>query len=208
MDQDQLDKLVSILSNSGNGYRDSAVTEATQVWNIIVANRPDLYDHMRREAGREIAEPTETAMVRVGQELNISEVENSLENTVTMQDDDKIVVYRGSLIRLYWDFNKKTVGGEAKILKYLIQPVKKKKWKVFPPSITEVEIQRWKKVWEMSSMEHYNCVTFIKEGAVLLDYRKKLMEMAQSKGYLVPSSLLGAVFDPLDQRLLEIYNSI
>src|SRR3989344_4878793 len=53
MDQKELERLAAILEYKENGYRDSAVTEAVELRQIIRQARPDLYELMLAEDQRE-----------------------------------------------------------------------------------------------------------------------------------------------------------
>ena len=210
MNPDQLEKLVKISANNGKGgYRSSLLVEAAEVLEYIRQKRPELYEHVLAEANRKSAEVTESALAKINPEIDFSDISKNLENTITIQDYGQNVAYRGSLFDLSWDFESNNVSGYVKLTKDALVPLKKKKWKLFPPSITEVEVLEWKKVWMVNSGDWSNRAIryIIEKGKISSNYRNILISIAQDKKYLPSPSLLSAVFDPLDQKVLELYNS-
>ena len=201
MNQDELEKLVQSPQTNGNGYRSSLSVEAAEVLERIRQIRPELYEHVLAEAKRQ--EEPSTAIVKTQTEIDISTAQQNLENKITMQDNEQTVFYVGSV---------RGLSGIMALTKNTPQLVKKRKWKIFPPGITTVEVQKLKMLWRVyADLHNYNNSPspsiLIENGEIKSDYRKGLMKQVQQVGRLLHPSLLSAVFDPIDQKILEIYHS-
>lgn len=215
MNKDELEKLVKVPETNGNSYRTSLSVEAAELLEHIRQERPELYEHVLAESKRRQEEQkltSNTALENFTTEIDFSDIQKNLENKITMQDSEQTFFYVGSVTKLYYNFVDENVSGIVALTKSIHQLVKKRKWNILPPSITTVEAQKKKILWKayacLSSYDNSpSSISLIEGREIQSDYRKGLMTNAQDKGYLLPASLLNAVFDPIDQKLLEIYNS-
>ncbi len=210
MNQTELEKLVKVPESNGNGYRSSLSVEAAEVLDYIRQTRPELFEHVLAEAKRQEEKQNPqvtTALAKITTEVDFSDISKCLENTIAIEDQGKFSIYKGKLYQLNWKFKEEQVLGEAKLVKTVIITVKKNKWELFPPRITEIEVQKEKEVWIVDTYPLESRSEIILGGEICFDYRDRLTQQAQRKNKLLSSSLLKAVFDPIDQKLLGIYNT-
>ena len=193
-----LERLTAILSNGYNGYRDSAVTEATELLEIIRANRPDLYEPLLVEVKNRV--DGENVLVVDNEPVEVSK---SLKNEVSLQEGQLPTIYKGEFTNLeyYRTSNIRGIFGRVILTKRYTR-------KGYNEDKSAYHYND--KVWRLKvGGGFFNPPYFLTQGENIdQTYRKDLAKLALGKGLFLPQPLFDAVFNPLEEKLKKIYRQI
>ncbi len=211
MDKNELERLAAILSDRARGYRDSASTEARELRQILLRTRPDLYEMLITEEQRESTKAAETkALVHIkkGRLLERPRYNDipDLVNSVTVSESGQQSLYEGRLVNMKVDLGDDYIIGHYTLEKYAVFEKEKILIHFSPLSINKEMVPVKKKKWKVKSTGYYFYHGHLFKGSIP-DYKSNLMSNIKDAGIDLDSSLIDAVFDPMNKKLKEIYSS-
>src|SRR3989344_6204880 len=213
MDQKELERLAAILEYKENGYRDSAVTEAVELRQIIRQARPDLYELMLAEDQREAENFQTKDLAQVAQEPfqldsalpQYPKLPYKLVNTITITPDNQEFVYHARMYNLQIEDNKHLTGSVS-LAKYARENVMKRRIKFFPPGICYEEGYKDEKLWSLYLGNDYTERLFYSGKK---SYHEKLISKARKVLNInLPQYLVTTVFAPMEEKLEKICSQI
>lgn len=128
----------------------------------------------------------------------------SLEKSITLLEGEQTFLFVGQATDLQLDLADDLITGIPTLTKYSLE--EKERWYVqlWPPAINTRLSEKRRICWQVKEDHSY----FFMNGETYSGYREGLRVHAKHKNLILERLLLTAIFDPIDQKLRELYDQV